>query len=46
VLGPHQHDPNWEEEQNGAANNLGVFGEIPTLMILSNFIMCLTSMLI
>jgi hypothetical protein len=25
VLDPHQNDPNWEEEQNGAANNLGVF---------------------
>jgi hypothetical protein len=29
VLGPHQNDPNWEEEQNGAANNLGVFGGNP-----------------
>jgi hypothetical protein len=29
VLGPHQHDPNWEEEHNEAANNLGVFGGNP-----------------
>jgi hypothetical protein len=29
VLGPHEHDPNWEEEQNGAANNLRVFGGNP-----------------
>lgn len=25
VLGPHLNDPNWEEEQQGAANNLGGF---------------------
>jgi hypothetical protein len=29
VLALHQHDPNWEEEQNGVVNNLSVFGANP-----------------
>jgi hypothetical protein len=29
VLGPNPIDPNWEEEQQGAALNLGVFGGNP-----------------
>ena len=29
VLGPHAQDPNWENEQNGAAANLGFFGGNP-----------------
>lgn len=29
VLGLHPLQPNWEAEQQGAANNLGVFGGNP-----------------
>jgi hypothetical protein len=29
MLGPHQNDPNWKEEQQGVAQNLGVFGGNP-----------------
>ena len=29
VLGPNVQNPNWENEQNGAAPNLGFFGDNP-----------------